>query len=71
MAVPIHSEGMTGKRLRRERTRRGLSMRGLARKADVSVSTISHWEREMFVPAQDTIRKVVVALSGVPVLPKL
>jgi len=46
-------------------------MRGLARKADVSVSTISHWEREMFVPAQDTIRKVVVALSGVPVLPKL
>ena len=57
--------------MREERTRRGLSMRRLSKLAGVSVATISHWERGLFQPQQETMRKVVVALSKVPPLPKL
>lgn len=62
---------MTGKRLKRERIARGLSIRDLAKRSKVSASAISYYERGLRNVYGKTLRALLLALMEVDKLPKL
>ncbi len=62
---------MTGKRLKRERIARGLSIRELAKLSKVSASTISYYERGARGVYGRTLRALILALKKSPMLPEL
>lgn len=62
---------VTGKRLRKERIARGLSMRELAKLSGVSPSAISFIEREVYNARGKTLRALLTALKKTEKLPEL
>lgn len=53
-------------KFRAVRKERGLSLAALARQADVSPSTIRHWESGLFLPSMESLALVVEALDVSP-----
>lgn len=58
-----HSAPAVGARIREERTRRGISVRGLAREVGVSASLISQIETNKSRPSVSTLYAITAALS--------
>ena len=54
-----------GERIRKLRTERHLLLQELANRAGLSVATISLVERGLFIPPDDTMRKLIDALGKV------
>lgn len=62
---------VSGSDLRYERQRRGMSVLEVSKRLGMARQTITDWESGRKVPQMETIRKVVVFLSKVPLLPDL
>ena len=52
-----------GEIVRRERQAKGLSMRALAKKADVALATIQNTEHDKHEPTSSTLRSIAEALD--------
>ena len=52
-----------GEIIRRERQAKGISLRGLAKKADVALATIQNTESGKHVPTNSTLRSIASALD--------
>ena len=52
-----------GEIVKRERLKKGLSYRALAKKADVSLATIQNTESGKHIPTNSTLRSIATALD--------
>lgn len=52
-----------GEIVKRERLKKGLSYRGLAKKANVALATIQNVEADKHVPTNSTLRSIAEALD--------
>lgn len=52
-----------GEIIKRERIKKGLSYRGLAKKADVALATIQNTESNKHVPTNSTLKSIAEALD--------
>ncbi len=59
---------MTGKQIKREREKRGLTINELALKADVAWDTVADLEEGGRRPRKKTIKKILWALRAEPVM---
>lgn len=55
-----------GEIIKRERIKKGLSYRGLAKKADVALATIQNTESGKHIPTNSTLKSIAEALDMKP-----